>query len=398
LIEINPPLVIWLNLPAVALAHSIGLDPVVIFRVGLAGLVLISGLTTYALLPTSGAPVLLAFVLTLLPASHTGQREHIAVALLLPLLALAARRSTGRTVSPGLALAVGIAAGVGIALKPFLVPVWLAVVFYRRLAREDVAIACVGLAYVLAVIMLTPQYVPLVRQLAPQYNVFGHESTVTIMAALPSIAILTLGLAWLYTRSPSPAADVGFLASGGAVVAVLLQQKGWEYHWLPAISFAVLALPSAIHASNRRAAVLTASLLLAWSVGREIWFGQKERQERIEQTALVQRLARGHDRMLMLTSDFLDVWPSVGERWAGSLPCMWWTSSPLTNTPAERLLLEYVRRDLAQHPPIVLVETLDRHYRTTNNLHHPLAMLGPLEGYRMVDSAGGFTAWVRDSS
>jgi hypothetical protein len=394
LIEVNPPLIVWLNLPVMALAHAIGMDAVAVFRLALAALLLVSGFVTYVLLPASTTAVLAAFVLTILPASATGQREHLAVALLLPFLALAARRRSGLEVSRPMAAAIGIAAGLGIALKPFLAPVWLFVALYRRPAREDAFIAAVGVAYVLAVLALTPDYLPLVRDLAPQYLAFGHKSTTAILAMLPSVAILVLTIVWLRTRGRSPVADVGLLASGGAVVAVLLQQKGWDYHWLPAIAFAVLAAPAAIQTSRRRLPMVAASSLLAWTVGQMLWQGQEQRAERLERAAVVHRLAKGHDRVLMLTANFIDVWPGVGHRWAGSLPCLWWTVSPPASDSAERLLMGYVRRDLAQRPPIVLVETPARHYQVNKNTRHPLAVLGPLAGYRMVDSAGGLTAWV----
>ena len=80
-----------------------------------------------------------------------GQREHLAVALVVPYAFAASAEGTPRTATaPGLAIATGLTAGVGFALKPFLVfpalavEVWLAATRGLRAWTRPQALAMAG--------------------------------------------------------------------------------------------------------------------------------------------------------------------------------------------------------------------------------------------------------------
>jgi hypothetical protein len=389
LIEVNPPLIVWLNLPIVALARATHLDPVLVFRLALVLLLGLSGWATVRLLgrPTMALPV--AGVLTLLPMADTGQRDHLALALLLPFLAIAIRRVEGPPVPWIAVLTAGLAAAVAFALKPFLLPIGLLVLLYRKPAPVDAVVVAAGAVYLLAVWILTPDYVPLARLLAGRYVDFDRHPLMALLAMPPTLALVIASLAWLPVRRRGPG-DVFLVAAGGAVIGALLQRKGWSYHWYPGVALVALAMPFVI---SRRWPALLATAAVAWSVGARLVEGTAMRRERAERVAVVNQLVGTHQRVLILSSNFLDVWPAVGNRWVGSLPCLWWTSSPLRGHPAESWLLDRARRDLAVAPRLILVETPARHYAITHNTNHPLALLGPLPGYRVVDSLGGLTAW-----
>ena len=105
IIEINPPLILALNLPAALLARAIGAPDVLLYRAMVTGALLgalaFSGWCLRRSLDGGGAlrrrvMLLLAFALFLAAGEDFGQREHLLVALALPYLLLAVGRAKGR--------------------------------------------------------------------------------------------------------------------------------------------------------------------------------------------------------------------------------------------------------------------------------------------------------------
>ena len=139
-VEINPPLIVALNLPAVLLARPFGVSDIAIYR-ALVTLALLGALAfadwslRRALEPGSDRlrrrlVLVLAFALFLAPGNDFGQREHLLVGLALPWVLLAVGRVSGRPAPAGPALAAGVLAGLGLALKPHFLLVWAAVEGY----------------------------------------------------------------------------------------------------------------------------------------------------------------------------------------------------------------------------------------------------------------------------
>ncbi|MEO6058078.1 MAG: hypothetical protein ABIQ49_14720 [Gemmatimonadales bacterium] len=134
-VEINPPMIIALNLPAVAAGRLLGLDVVLVYRLltmaGLGASVLLSALViprAVAAGRTSERWLLAGtgFVLFLMPGIDFGQREHLLFAWILPYVFVCMGRAAGRPAGRFAALAAGALAGVAIALKPQFVLVWVA--------------------------------------------------------------------------------------------------------------------------------------------------------------------------------------------------------------------------------------------------------------------------------
>src|SRR5690242_1343332 len=139
IVEINPPLIVWLNIPIVALAHLVGASSIVVFRIVV--LALIAGslaLSVRIIGPLHGADgadwviMLLAacFALVAFPGYDFGQREHLLLILALPYVLLTVARARGRVPTAALAIGVGIAAGVGLAIKPFFLTLWIGLIAY----------------------------------------------------------------------------------------------------------------------------------------------------------------------------------------------------------------------------------------------------------------------------
>lgn len=271
LLEINPPLIIWLNIPVVAASRLLDVEPILGFRVAVVLLiVLVVGfsnrlLRITGLLPAShrrGAMLALLFGLMVLPRLEFGEREHLTLILVLPYLVLAATRLERQTVSGLLGLLAGLAAAAGIALKPHFILLWLAreaIVMRRMRSRvptpEGMLIVALGLVYIAAVWIVTPEYFALVGELGPAYQRFIHNS-IPVTALLGDGAPLSLGAlliavgAWrLCTRPGIRLVLVGSLVA--AYVAAVMQQKGWRYHFLPAITMGWLLMAGTAYWTRR---------------------------------------------------------------------------------------------------------------------------------------------------
>jgi hypothetical protein len=266
-VEINPPLIVALNLPAVVLARVAGVSDIAVYRVlvtvGLLGSLAFSD---WALRQTLGAGVdrlrrrlvlVLAFALFLAPGNDFGQREHLLVALALPYVLLAAGRLSGRPAARLPALAAGVLAGVGLVLKPHFLLAWVAVEGYaawRLRARRpsDEALGGLGflVLYVALVALLTPQYFSLVRLLGPAYAGFGHDPFLHVLITAPGTTVCYLAVltcAALMGSSKHRALwAVLLVALVASFVAGAAQQKGWGYHFYPARVFALVLLALAV--------------------------------------------------------------------------------------------------------------------------------------------------------
>jgi hypothetical protein len=431
LIEINPPLIIWLNLPVVWLAQLLGVSTYVVYYTALLLVLVASAALALRLLPVrhAGAGVVLAFVLGPLTGADLGQREHICVALLLPLLALALRRrmAPGAPPSLGAAVAAGALAGVAIALKPFLAPIWLLLVPYRRPAVEDLTVVIIGVLYVACVLLLAPAYIPLSRSLMETYVAFNQQRWSAMLTHPAAVTLLVVAAGWVYLLLQgrrSQMVTVCLIAAGGAWVGALVQRKGWSYHWYPAAAFTVLAVMAIYRAATtgtspdrsdrsvpprRVASYLLAAMSLVVIyrfVGSVEAF--RARQSSIE---LIRSVARPGDRVLMLSSRVSDAWPAVplaGATWAARLPALWFAQAngvrpPLMMERGERLLYATLVEDLLAEPERLVVETSELNaFRRGPPGLDALAYLrqdaraaAALAHYRETQRINGMSIWVR---
>ena len=282
ILEINPPLFIWLDIPLVAFARWTGLDPILVFRLAVTCLLLGSVIGVARVMGGSAARqlggsaveiVAVAFVLFVLPRLDWGEREHLALALMLPWLAVAVRRVEGKEVPSSMALMSGLVAGVGIALKPHFVLVWVGREIAWRLGgsaarrlgdraggADTWAPVLVCIAYLLAAFIFAPEYFPLVRELAGPYSQFIRATVVEAMyGPAPAVAltaiVVAMGLRKLTWGGGQGEGEVGprslnlvpaiavlFCVTTAWSVVALLQLKGFRYHWYPAMALGFLLL------------------------------------------------------------------------------------------------------------------------------------------------------------
>lgn len=258
-IEINPPLIVWLGMPIVAVARTLGASEITVYRLVVVALLAGSVLACrWVLLRTEDGrdPAFRRFLLLMmvaalfvLPRLDWGEREHLTLALVLPYILLTVSRLQGNTVGRGAVLAIGLAAAVGIAIKPHFVLLWLAregalAIRGRRLrpSPEGWVIVGCGVAYAGAVALLAPEYFELARELGGAYQVYVHNPLM-VTALLGDGAALSLGAllvaVGLWGRVASPPLRVALVVSILAFyVAAVLQLKGWRYHFYPSLALA----------------------------------------------------------------------------------------------------------------------------------------------------------------
>lgn len=261
LIEVNPPLIIWISAIPVMLANWLHVDVQFVAMPLFVAVAVASAWWTSVLLQTGGTiftdrlPVfaLIAAVLLLVPAGDLGQREHLLVAAMLPYLVLFAREMDGRRTAFTTAAAAGILAGLGCALKPpygavFAVLECLALTGGLRPWRTmPVAAAAALVLYAGSVAILCPAYF---RQAVPMALALYGATDVPLTHLLSGSAALlaeeaaAIWLLWLRRHQMaefrSMQASVVFAAASSLIF--LITGKDWFYHQLPAAITTILAL------------------------------------------------------------------------------------------------------------------------------------------------------------
>jgi hypothetical protein len=442
-VEINPPLIVVLNMPAVLLARALEVSEILVYRalviVALLGALAFAGWCLRRLLGPSGATLrrllmlVLAFALFLAAGDDFGQREHLLTALTLPYLLLAASRASGKAAPTGAALAAGALAGIGLALKPQFLLLWGAVEAYvawhsraRRLSPDAIAVASFLAVYVAAVVLLTPEYFELVRLLGPTYAEYGRYPLLHVLVTAPGTALCALSvLVWAALRREARYPTlwtVLLLALVAGFLAGAAQQKGWGYHFYPSRVFAVALLALAVTDVRRPllrpvqrvytavafAALGTILLSAITAAVARVTLGdpaQRAEETRLaELVAAVRRHAPPGGSLYVLSYSNEAGFPLVnysGARWASRFPHLWIleavyhdalrASSPLRfHAPekvgaAERYLNDAVYEDLTRNRPDLLMVL--RHARDApQNTHRRLDYLAYFSRQPRIDS------------
>jgi hypothetical protein len=464
-VEINPPLIVALNLPAVILARAVGASDIAIYRalvtLGLLGALAFADWSLRrALDPDSDRlrrrlVLVLALALFLAPGNDFGQREHLLIALALPWVLLVVARTSGRPAPAGPALTAGVLAGLGLAIKPHFLLLWLAVEGYaswrlhaRRPSYE--ALGAIGFLalYAAGVAILTPQYFDLVRLLGPAYAGFGRDPFLHVLVTAPGTTVCYLaalaGVALLRASKHRTLWAVLLVALVASFVAGAAQQKGWGYHFYPSRVFALVLLALAVMDIRRPLArpvqqvyaaaafaALAVSLLLSVEEGivrvrHRDPAREAEQRQLDELVAAVRRHTPRGGSLYVLSYTIGSSFPLVNYsavRWASRFPHLWIIEAvyqdqlhaprPLRfHTPAEmdraeRYLNDAVYEDLTRNRPDVLMVL--KHARDTvgNSLRRVdyLAYFGrdpriaaALKRYRLAEEVGQYLLYVRAAS
>jgi len=264
-IEVNPPLIIWISAIPLAVARWLGVLPQFVAMPAFAAIALAGAWWSACLLrPISPlfarrAPVfaLVGSVLLIIPAADLGQREHLLVAAFLPYLILFAQTLApapdGTRPTVVTASAVGILAALGCALKPQYGIVFVAlegVAFCHRIrpwrAAPTAATGTLAL-YVGLVAYFCPAYlrhaVPMALAL---YGATDVSFGVLLFKSAPLLAAESLAIfLWWRDRRTLPCAAllmIGMVFAVLSSVVCFIDGKDWFYHRLPATVVTLLVL------------------------------------------------------------------------------------------------------------------------------------------------------------
>jgi hypothetical protein len=412
-VEINPPLIVALNLPAVLLARGVGASEILVYRAlvvaALVGALMFTDWSLRWVLGPGGGRLrrrlvlVLAFALFPAAADSFGQREHLLIALALPYVLLAGGRVDGRPAPTGPAAVAGALAGVGLALKPHFLLLWAAVEGYaawrvraRRPSPEALGAAAFLAVYLGGVALLTPQYFDLVRLLGPAYSGFGHDPFLHVLVTAPGAAacyLAALACAALHREAGHRGLwTVLLVALVASFVAGAAQQKGWGYHFYPSRVFALALLTLALvdvrrplirpvqrmYAAVAFAALGTSVLTsVATGMGRILHrdpAGRGEEARLGELVAAVRRQTPPGGSLYGMSYSIEAGFPLVnysGVRWASRFPHLWiveavyhdqlYAPGPLrfhaaeAMGAAERYLNDAVHEDLTRNRPDLLM-------------------------------------------
>ncbi|NEV01621.1 hypothetical protein [Bradyrhizobium uaiense] len=336
LFESNPPLSVYMYMPAAMLARMTGVAPefvvIVLVIIEIAGaLLMIDCAARHAGYETRERDVLawcFALLFAILPGSVFGQREHIAVVALTPFVAITAIRWRGMDPGP-VAILVGLGAGLAMSIKPFFalvmgLPIIVAIVRQRSirplLTVEASVAAVTAIAYAAVVAVVFPDYLfTYAPMVADAYLPIRMEfvSLILIPISVIGASVGFVRIAASHNVKAWSEATPWLAASVGGAAAFLVQGKGWPY---TAFSLCLLAIAAPLllyRANTMRTSVVTAGVCVIVLIGIYLSTpapGFPPLEQR------VQALAK-HPRLLTITDHIALGHPLVRELhgvWVGS--------------------------------------------------------------------------------
>lgn len=262
--EINPPMAIYIHIPPVFIAKVMLLDPIQVFRVYVFSIAVFSLVICAALLHALvvsqrlfGALLLtIGAIFFLVPGYHFGQREHIAIMLVLPYFFLSVLRAEEKTVAFHQLILIGLFAGIGFTIKPhflfafFLVEgflIWRQQHWFRCLRPENMTIFCCIIAYVFSMVFFTPEYFTLLPYIHDFFTIFMRSlGSWGVMLTQDELKyyflIVAVYLLAQRTLQHKMLGTILFLAASGFFLTYLAEPLFLPYHTLPMFVFSWLYL------------------------------------------------------------------------------------------------------------------------------------------------------------
>ena len=393
IVDVNPPLAWWLALGPAWLAAATELDAgqtTVLFVSGfaLASLAAADRVLRFGGFATSFRGVMLAgpgAVLLLAPGYDFGQREHIMLIGALPYVLAVAARASGQPLPAGLSVLIGVFAAAGFWLKPhfLIIPMslelWLAMqrrTLHTAIRLDTMALALCGMAYAAAIWLLAPDYLQtVVPDAATSYWAFRRDAFGLALATARELS-LVIPLAFaacLLFRPLGPIQRALLIGAGAALIAALLQRKGWAYHLLPAaglLSIASIAIVAQARPRWMRRFRVPAALLVTFaSVVQpvaEVTFARDAAEaDRLAalQTTFDAHAGPGGGVYAFITSP-RDIHPAVlasNARWVSASCCLYSLPAALraphdaAAVAASERELSRILKELRADPPAVIV-------------------------------------------
>ena len=394
-VEVNPPLAIWLTMPAMMFSRATGLAPVeTVYGVFFALTALSLFLVRRYLAKIRGLPdwakeltlVLLAAAFLFIPASSFGQREHLLVLLFMPWLVLRFARSKGARISAFESVFIGLLASVAICLKPHAVaaPIAVEALLLLRgrnprlvIAPENLGAVVFAAVYGLAIVIWSPLFINEIVHfgVAAYVPYIGFDAAEILQRSAQTAVVLALVLVLIY-MAKGPMRDLAvlaFVASIGFLAAYFLQAKGFYYQIMPAQIFAavggIFALAGILGAWNtgeaRKSPVVPAIVVFAIAL---LNFSSQTYVSRGPAFSAAIAQYRPDARSVFIASTNVSNGFPLAVRenlvWTSRFPALWlipyvadrWRDGPMPDDPIIAYALEALVTDLQKfHPDVIFI-------------------------------------------
>lgn len=288
LIDVNPPIIFWLNLPPAWLARILNCSSVPVFNlfclfIVIVSLILSTQILKKILLPLSRSAqycFLLVLVFILLPYEIPwncfGQREHLLLVLVLPYIFASAARLMGYPLQIKFAATLGLLAGVGFALKPHFLFAYCCIETYLLVAHrsckfwkrpESLGIFIYQVLHWGYILLAIPEYKAAVLMILPVYGGFTDPVSIRYLFAYGALFGSAI-ISFLILRSDK-LEQLLFVAFSAFLIIAMVQKKGWHYHLYPAsctaamlIAFAILTFDQTMQKSKKLMLVKRSAIIL----------------------------------------------------------------------------------------------------------------------------------------
>jgi hypothetical protein len=332
-------------------------------------------------------------VLTILPMYDFGQREHLALVMLLPALAVYILRANRERVAPSAILIAGLCAATTMNFKPYFVfGVGFCIVTAAVQARdwrvlfapENWIAAALVVIHALCIVAFYPEYFTLIYPLVHDVYLLLKMPLLFILLTSATTLWLLAVMVVLALQSRRQKVDVAALVmmagSLGFAISFFVQGKGWGYHAYPMVALGLLAAGWAITADGderagsrrlRAGAMLVVALTFANACH---WFNSSVDMRRVQEEVT---LIGPRPKILVLSAAAVIGHPMVrelGGTWVSRQEAFWvrevvrraLRDGTIDQATADRLA-GYVARERAdliedfrkQPPDVVVIDNQD---------------------------------------
>lgn len=259
-VEINLPFVYYFRTIAVSIAGAAGISAMAASKIVVAGVSCLSIVLLSKGLDKNNALhqtliISFAFIALVLPLgmriNQFGQKEHLFIIAVIPYTIMRLLAREGQASSKIYDIAT-IVAAIGFCIKPFYI-LWLIALelmklksFYSKsylyvLRRENMILGSVFILYLLFMVLVTPNYfqevIPLLSRFYYYYRM--PADVFLFLKVLSHMALYAIPLVMLFPFVSKPYKGLYWLLLTSIMVATI-QLKGWQYHFFPAMSCAIL--------------------------------------------------------------------------------------------------------------------------------------------------------------
>jgi hypothetical protein len=253
--DTNPPLINFIYMPPVLVARLFAIPLFLVF-IGYIYLLIASALVMiWKLVPlqldknphfSRTAFVLFAFLLAVMPAHDFAEREHLVTILCAPWMCLVARRWSGIDTSLKASIACTTFAAIAFALKPYFLPLPLAVFIVdmlrdrsrrRAFSAENLTFAFWGLCYLGALFLWIPGWFAIALDLP--YTYFHYDQPwqgtlgTTLFFNLPAGLCIAICLLAEPVRQLRALVVIIGWAVVASTISPIAQNKMFTYHFVP---------------------------------------------------------------------------------------------------------------------------------------------------------------------